>query len=297
MSKRQENNAKIASDFFHLMSEKRPTLKITGVYKTRTGFLDVVCNVCQYSWPTTPSVLLRGKGCPCCSAYLYTKETYQKLLDSNNRNVDLVSDYKGSQEPIKARCRCCDYEWEASTANLLQYSGCLMCSGKAKGSAEKLQKCFDEFQHDVKVVGNYVNNSTPIECLCLVCNQLFYPVGASIIYGSGCSNCKKGGFISQLPGYLYYLRVDDNGTTYWKVGITNLGVTSRFKPCDLKKITVLYSYRFENGKDARAAETNILKMFKEYRAKGVNVLRVGNTELFTKDVLQMDHLMPRSLYV
>lgn len=294
MSKRQENNEKIAADFFLLMKEKRPTLTITGTYKTRTGLLDIVCNVCEHSWSTAPFVLLKSKGCPLCSGYIYTKETYQKLLDSKDRNVDLVSDYTGSTNPITARCRSCVYEWEVSAANHLNYTGCPVCSGKLKGSVEKLQKCFDSFQHNVKVTGVYVNSTTPIECLCLTCNELFYPRGGTIIYGSGCSNCRPGGFTSRLPGYLYYLRVEHEGDTYWKIGITNIGITSRFKPQDLKKITVLYSHCFENGADARMAETNILKLFKEYRAKKVDVLRVGNTELFTKDVLQMDHLAPRS---
>lgn len=294
MSKRQENNARIAADFFSLMKEKRPTLTITGTYKTRTGFLNIVCNVCEHTWSTTPQVLLKSGGCPLCSGYCHTKATYQKLLDSKNRNVDLLSDYGGSSQPIIVRCRSCEYEWKAHSANHLNYAGCPACSGKVKGSVEKLQKCFDDFRHNVKVIGEYINNSTPIKCLCLMCSEYFYPVGASVIYGSGCSNCRKGGFTSKLPGYLYYLRVVDEGIPYWKIGITNIGITSRFRPFDQGKITVLYSHLFENGADARLAETNILKLFKEYRAKGVNALKVGNTELFTKDVLQMDHLVPRN---
>lgn len=290
MSKRKENNAKIAADFFSVMKERHPTLIITGQYNTRTGPLSVVCDVCNYAWSTKPFILLGCKGCPCCSGYLHTKQTYQNLLDSKNRNIDLISDYTGSSNPIIVRCRACEYEWEAHSVNHLNYAGCPACSGKIKGSVEKLQKCFDNFQHNVKVIGIYVNNSTPIECLCLTCNELFYPIGASIIYGSGCSNCRKGGFSSQLPGYLYYLRVSHEDKTYWKIGITNIGVKSRFRPGDLKKITILYSHRFENGADARMAESNILKLFKEYRVKGVAALKVGNTELFNADVLQMNHL-------
>lgn len=290
MGKRQENNENLASEFFAYMSDKLPKLKITGEYKTRRGKLAVKCEACGYQWNTTPDVLRGLDDCICCSGYVHTKQRYQKMLDDAGKSIELLSDYNGSQKPIDVKCRVCEYTWTSSTVNNLKYKGCPSCNNKIKGSVEKLQKCFDDFGHHVVVLGDYVNNSTPIKCLCLVCNKNFYPSGSTIIYGSGCSNCKKGGFNPQLPGYLYYLRVTSGTETYWKIGITNIGVKSRFKGKDREKISVLYCYLFENGKDACTAESNILKMFKDYRASGLNILSVGNTELFTKDVLQMNHL-------
>lgn len=290
MGKRQENNLKLASEFFAYMENKLPKLQLTGEYKTRRGRLEVKCMECNYEWNTTPDILRNIKDCICCSGYVYNKESYQKLLNENQKTFDLISDYNGSQSPIDVRCRICGYEWTTCSVNHLKNSGCPTCSKKLKGTVEKLQQCFEDFGHKVKVIGQYVNNSTPIECICLVCNENFFPVGASIIYGSGCSNCRKGGFNSRLPGYLYYLRVTDGVDVYWKIGITNIGVKGRFKGSDREKISVLYCHLFENGKDACTAESNILSMFKEYRAVGVNILSVGNTEVFTKDVLQMNHL-------
>jgi hypothetical protein len=290
VGKRQENNIKLANEFFVYMGEKFPKLELIGEYKTRRGKLEVKCKECNYEWTTTPDVLMKIKDCICCSGQVYNKDTYQKLLDESNKTLDLISDYNGSQKPIDVRCRFCGYEWTTCSANHLKTSGCPSCSKKLKGTVEKLQQCFEDFRHKVRVLGKYVNNFTPIECLCLVCNETFFPSGATIIYGSGCSNCRKGGFNSRLPGYLYYLRVIDGVDVYWKIGITNIGVKARFKGSDRRKISVLYCHLFENGKDACVAESNILKMFKDYQAINVDILSVSNTELFTKDVLQMNHL-------
>jgi len=84
----------------------------------------------------------------------------------------------------------------------------------------------------------------------------------------------------------------DGEDTFWKVGITGKDLKQRFNTEDRKKITVLYLYQFGNGVDAYKSEQNILKMFNVYRVKDKRKILScgGNTELFHKDVLQMDHL-------
>jgi hypothetical protein len=102
--------------------------------------------------------------------------------------------------------------------------------------------------------------------------------------GIGCQKCSGNGFDSSLPGYLYYLSIN-NGQAY-KIGITNKSVQERFTVTDLQSIQVLSLWKFTDGAECYAAEQAILKQFKEFQYKDQKLLSSGNTELFNVDIYQ-----------
>ena len=83
--------------------------------------------------------------------------------------------------------------------------------------------------------------------------------------------------------------MQDDYKVYYKIGITNKSVKERFRTGDdLSKITVLSELHTEGYKAARL-ERYFLDTFKEYRYQGEPILASGgNTELFVKDVLELD---------
>ena len=89
----------------------------------------------------------------------------------------------------------------------------------------------------------------------------------------------------------YYLRVSSPvfGELY-KIGITNKSVEKRFYNYDLEKITTIKTWKFDVGGDARVFEQEILARHSGDRYTGEPVLGSnGNTELFTRDILELDH--------
>lgn len=106
--------------------------------------------------------------------------------------------------------------------------------------------------------------------------------------GNGCPDCVIAGFNKNDSAIVYYLKVYENDNIYYKIGITNRKVTDRFSSKEMKHIEVLRIWNFEYGKDAMIFEREILNEFKDFRCKGLNILVSGNTELFFKDVLQLD---------
>lgn len=96
------------------------------------------------------------------------------------------------------------------------------------------------------------------------------------------------GFRKDKAATLYYIRVETADIALWKIGITNNTVESRFPPADLKMITVLHEERFLNGRRAYEKEQFILKAFKDDVYIGEPVLSSGNTELFIRDILDLD---------
>ena len=133
---------------------------------------------------------------------------------------------------------------------------------------------------------NYQSAWYPIEIICKV-HGSFEQAPEHHRRGSGCPACTASGFNPLKPGLLYYVRVYTTSGPLYKIGITNRTVKDRFGP-DMPLITVLKTWHYDVGADAYQAEQSILKLNSAHKYYGVNVLRCGNTELFTRDVGELD---------
>ena len=273
-------------------------LEISGKFYALTDYksyhekMDFQCSKCQYIWNTTPEAIQQGKSCIACLGKVLTVDNLQKRVDASGKNITVVNT-SGKAGLFTCSCNECSHIWETQTSILFRYNtgGCPSCSKKVRGSTEKLQAMFDDHGNNVKVLGDYVNNSTPVKCVCLDCSEVFYPPASAVMYGSGCPFCCFKGRIPKTPAFLYYVRVTTSSGVFWKIGITGKNnVLDRFTSVDRKKVILLYSHLFEDGATAYYSEQNILRLYKKYLAKNVKTLESGNTEIFTHDVLQMDHL-------
>jgi len=94
-----------------------------------------------------------------------------------------------------------------------------------------------------------------------------------------------GGFNMKSTAILYYICINES---IYKIGITNNSVQERFSSKELKRIRIVKTWDYEVGKDAFKKEQSIIKTYKKFRYKTDNLLESGNTELFNKDVLQLD---------
>jgi hypothetical protein len=140
----------------------------------------------------------------------------------------------------------------------------------------------------------YTGSKDKSKITCLSCNNVFFQHKRNLVQRKyGCPCCAKSGFNPNLPGILYYLKIEKNGQVGFKIGITNKTLEERFR-ADLKYITVIWTETFENGQDALTKEQSILKEFGHARwtrkTNGVKMkplLKAGNTEIFKYDVLSL----------
>jgi len=104
-----------------------------------------------------------------------------------------------------------------------------------------------------------------------------------------CAHMERGvsGFNPEKIGYVYYIRIDKEGRTFYKVGITNNSVKDRFRS-EFKYINTLYLWQFKNGYDAEKFEREILNDYDYARYKGPEIISSGNTEMFEYDILDLD---------
>lgn len=95
------------------------------------------------------------------------------------------------------------------------------------------------------------------------------------------------GFNDNIPGLTYYIRINKDGNILYKIGITNRSIDRRFGS-EMKYITIIEKWEYQNGADARKLEKEILTDYSYARYKGPNILDSGNTEMFIDDILMLD---------
>ncbi len=97
-----------------------------------------------------------------------------------------------------------------------------------------------------------------------------------------CSNLKYGTFIKYYdkPTLIYYIKINN----LYKVGITTKDVATRFNLDDVN-IEIIDTLLCTTGLEAYTIEQYILNRYSKYSYSGKDILKSGNTELFTKDIL------------
>jgi hypothetical protein len=99
------------------------------------------------------------------------------------------------------------------------------------------------------------------------------------------------GFSKEKPAVLYHLRITGpNGLKLFKVGITNRDPAARIAGMGLHpgfNAELLAKIEFPSGRDARIVEKRLHRKFSSHRYGGLRVMKNGNTELFTVNVLDL----------
>lgn len=98
------------------------------------------------------------------------------------------------------------------------------------------------------------------------------------------------GFRHDKPAVLYQFRIElEDGMVVYKVGITNRKPRQRAITMGIRrglKADLTHSVQFEFGRDARIAEKRLHRKFASSKYSGPPVMKNGNTELFTADVME-----------
>jgi hypothetical protein len=179
--------------------------------------------------------------------------------------------------------------------------GCPKCGGTAKLTDEEARRRVEDAGirkvFEIASWTGYRGVKKPfgvLRCAAEGCGHHWSPSYGSAVRESGCPACAETGFDPSKPAWLYYDRIDASsalgfGAVVYKIGITNCDTPDeRYKARDRRLVTPIRRVRYDNGAEAREEEQRILKTFAADRYEGPDVLRSGNTELFTHDILGLD---------
>lgn len=244
---------------------------------------EVQCKICDGKSQVSLSHLNRGNNsCShCAGTYrMNPDEIYQMCL---SYDIKILDEIVGIKSRYNAECLVCGYYFKTNPSLTKNRGyGCPKC-------AKKVLRTHDEVVKQVSDLGyTYVSGGeSTFDELVVICDKGHEHrthVHGLLNKGRMCSLCSKTGFSKDKPAILYYLRVESPVGPLYKIGITNRSVKERFPRSDLEKITILREIPFENGSDAFDLEQYYLNIFKDFKYNGQEVLKSGNTELFTRNL-------------
>lgn len=269
-------------------------------YGGSTTKITITCPI-HGDFEQTPRDHLAGKGCRQCQysipqkSHIRAKNTFitrASKKHDNKFNYDKAV-YKNARTNVTITCPIHgDFE-QTPDVHLKAPHGCPKCATIAiatqqRSSTERFIKTAAKKYPGMYTYTNsvYITAISDIEIMCNRCKHTFTTTPNKHLNCGACSVCDKRGFDFVKPAILYYLSVN-NGQAY-KIGITNQSVQDRYSLEELSRISILRTWEYAIGKEAYDAEQFSLKEYKYAKYTGISLLKSGNTELFSYDVLDLD---------
>ena len=141
---------------------------------------------------------------------------------------------------------------------------------------------------DKLISKTYKGNPSKIEIQCRKCNRIFKMTLNNYSRGQECPHCRKTGFDSTEPAYLYYGKIVIENKLFYKIGVTNRNPIKRLK-AEHRDFQLLWHEPYLFGSYALQKEKNILKKYSKYLLNDMNLpINNGHREIFTKDILKKD---------
>ena len=247
---------------------------------------------------------LEGKGCSKCGKSMIDLEEFiSKAKEKYGEKYDYSKVvYKSMEDKVIIKCKIHGEFMQTPYKHLHSKYGCSKCGYKT--TAAMKVKNTSEFITKAKTVHGdrydytntkYTRAKNKVSITCPLHGE-FIQLASAHLAGYGCKHCSSyGGGKSNIKAEctLYYFNII--GTNIYKVGITSQSIPNRYRlKSDRDKIRVVYTHKFTNGEQAFRVEQMILKKYSEFKYIGEKIMTSGNTEMFTKDILELDNLDSRT---
>lgn len=173
--------------------------ELIGDYITNSTRVKILHKECGQVFEILPYNFLYSKKCPLC----YKKQTTVKSHDTFIKEItkkygneyEILDTYINSHTHLLVRHMNCGFEWKISPTNLLRGYGCPIC-GMLK-SIKSHTKTHEKFLEEVliygegeyEVLGQYVNNRTPIKLKHLKCHHEWDVIPGNFLKGRRCPKC------------------------------------------------------------------------------------------------------------
>ena len=178
------------SDLIEEVKVSSPNIEILGDFEGVEKKLLCKCKVCGDEFLIRPTVLLRGGGCSSCAGNKKkTTKSFIVELAAQNPEIEVLGEYKNLNTPIKCKCKKCGDVWNAIPKNLLKGHGCALCAKNKKGTTESFIDRMKILNPSIEIIGTYINNSTPIQCRCGNCGNVWENNPQHLLRGQGCPRC------------------------------------------------------------------------------------------------------------
>ena len=210
-------------EFCERLAEVSPDITPIDRYVNSNTPMRCRCDRCGYEWSPVPISLTHMKsGCPRCSKrWRRTEDEFVEELRTVNPSIAVVGKYVNMTTPVDVRCMVCGHEWSVQPTEMVHGKGCARCAAARRkklgldhdeeharrvSSPRKTTEQFiaemAETNSAIKVVGEYVKSSVPIECECLECGHHWRARPGNLLHGTGCPMCAHPSFRKSHEQYV-----------------------------------------------------------------------------------------------
>lgn len=125
-----------------------------------------------------------------------THEEQVAAINKVNPDVEVLGKIIKNNTPVLCCCKICGHEWPARPDNLKAGKGCPECAKPKmvrgrKLSPEKHATAVTKVNPDVEILGEIVNNTTPVLCRCRICDHKWSPTPHNLKSKQGCPKCGR----------------------------------------------------------------------------------------------------------
>ena len=287
---------------------------VLGEYKDNKTDILMLHRTCGTKFPKQPRKFLDGERCKVCNKKV--PWTIERLLEFAlyNRpdfiieNLDeLDNDTLNIETVLKIKHKVCGFVTDKQLNSFIdprKKIGCKRCTNNEKLTLARFKQIVKQLEGDKYIVLETEELKT-VDVPILMkhnipeCGYEYHvtPKDFKKENGNRCPICNHGSFKRDKPAILYYIRVSVDDKISYKIGITGQKLHERYAKYLFEQgtFTVIKTWEFERGIDAFIKEQEILKEFNEFRLtehlyedEEVILLHNGDTELFIKDVLNLD---------
>lgn len=231
-----------------------------------------------------------GQRCSVCMSTHRRIEPDVANVKLSGRGIKVTRRIKGS----KAEFECGHgHTWVANFNSVYSGStGCPHCSQKAMKTRQEVADQLAE-NNIALLSSEYTGVKKKHDFKCLNCGHEWRVTLEHVLNNGNCTRCSRYGrkaFDKDSECWLYYLAVQTDNRTYYKIGVTkHQDVLSRYRKSEHNRIRVLDKLYYSRGQDAYEHEQQLLRDYAEHRYQGPPILKSGgSTELFYTDVLGLD---------
>ncbi len=221
-----------------------------------------------------------------------TEEQFIEELAIKRPDIRLVGAYTTNKTKTSFCHIACGHTWATAPNHILNDNS--ECPSCLKARPDRRTKSHETFVAQiakacplVKVIGQYTNAKEKVEILCENGHSSF-SLPTNLLRGRYCTSCVEYRKFREQPITLYYVRLDASGGSFYKIGLTQRSIKARMKDFLPKfKVVVLAEIQYDCPEEAYALEQRIISESQQW-VVSEPIARKGNTEIFTKDVLNLD---------
>lgn len=183
---------------------KNPNVIVLDEYVDAKTKIMHRCLIHNVDWLTSPTNVLNGSGCSKCKSdkiknkLTMNNDEYINLLSQKNPKVIVLEKYVNGKTKILHKYLDCGCETMLLPQVALLGFGCDKCTRsnvgtRFKHTQENYEKKVYKNNPNIKILGEYINATEPIDVMCLIDGYKWSPIAGSLSRTkfSGCPECAK----------------------------------------------------------------------------------------------------------